>query len=292
MGTRWARHRASGVASAGVGTRSDIPGTAGGRPYHRAPVRFVTFDDGGRRRLGALLDGRVVDLPGLLGHPAFPTAMEHLVRRNGGTVLTAARAALARPDADAFAVDRARLLVPIVPASLRSPDATAGQRALLGPDTVVPWPGEAAALDLRPKLVAVLRRPLAGARIESVAEAVFGYTLLIDWRGVRDDGTLLPEDRVPVTLGPAITTPEDWEPMGALLRILVDGARWVEGPLDGAVDRLVRDVATASRLAPLEAGDAFASLPLATGDRRVPEGSIVELSLEGLGDLRVEVGRR
>jgi 2-keto-4-pentenoate hydratase/2-oxohepta-3-ene-1,7-dioic acid hydratase in catechol pathway len=109
---------------------------------------------------------------------------------------------------------------------------------------------------------------------------------------VRDDGTLLPEDRVPVTLGPAITTPEDWEPMGALLRILVDGARWVEGPLDGAVDRLVRDVATASRLAPLEAGDAFASLPLATGDRRVPEGSIVELSLEGLGDLRVEVGRR
>lgn len=262
-----------------------------GRPYHRAPVRFVTFDDGGRRRLGALLDGRVVDLPGLLGHPAFPTAMEHLVRRNGGTVLTAARAALARPDAEAFAVDRPRLLVPIVPASLRSPDATAGQRALLGPDTVLPWPRGAVALELRPKLVAVLRRPLASAPVETVAEAVFGYTLLIDWRGVRDDGALLPEDSVPVTIGPSITTPEDWESAGALLRILVDGARWVEGPLDGAVDGLVRDVATASRRTPLEAGDAFASLPLMTGDCRIPAGSTVELSLEGLGDLRVAVGR-
>lgn len=256
-----------------------------------APVRLVTFDLGGRRRLGALVDGHVVDLPGLLGHPAFPTAMENLVRRNGGTVLTAAQAALERPDAGEFAVEKPHLLVPIVPASLRSPDANAGQRALLGPETSVPWPTGACELELRPKLVAVLRRSLLGARIEAVAEAVFGYTLMIDWRAVTTEGSLLPEETVPVTLGPSITTPDSFEPVGAQLRITIDDQRWVEGPLNGAVDRLARDVATASRLSPLEAGDAFASMPLTTGECRVAPGSIVELSLEGLGTLRVEVGR-
>ena len=59
-------------------------------------MRFVTYEQGGRRRLGTILDDRVVDLPGLVGHPAFPTSLESLVQRNGGTLMPAARAALER----------------------------------------------------------------------------------------------------------------------------------------------------------------------------------------------------
>ena len=64
----------------------------------RLPVRLVTYDRGGHRRLGAILEGEVVDLPDAVGHPAFPTTLEALVSSSRGTVLDAARAALARDD--------------------------------------------------------------------------------------------------------------------------------------------------------------------------------------------------
>ena len=81
-----------------------------------------------------------MDLPGLLGHPAFPDTMEGLVRSNGGTVLDAARAALERDEADAFVVERPRLLAALLPAALRSADAVEGSRPAFGPDEEIPWP--------------------------------------------------------------------------------------------------------------------------------------------------------
>src|SRR5207237_7233956 len=61
----------------------------------------------------------VVDLPDAIGHPAFPTTMETLLQRNGGTVLDAASEALDKPDVLDFLVPRAKLLVPVLPSSLR-----------------------------------------------------------------------------------------------------------------------------------------------------------------------------
>ena len=82
-----------------------------------------------------------MDLPTLVGHPAFPETMERLIRSNGGTVLDAARAALERDEVDAFVVDRPRLLAALLPASLRSADAAEGPRAFAeGRDPV--WRGE------------------------------------------------------------------------------------------------------------------------------------------------------
>ena len=46
-------------------------------------MRLVTYDRGGARRLGAWVDGTVVDLPDAVGHPSFPTTMEALVEHNG-----------------------------------------------------------------------------------------------------------------------------------------------------------------------------------------------------------------
>ena len=146
--------------------------------YHRSPLRLVTYDRRGRRRLGAFLGGEVVDLPDLVGHPAFPTTLEALVSSSGGTVLDAARAALERDEAERFVVPNARVLAPLYPASLRSTDAFEGGRRVLGPDDEIPWPEDAAWLDYEPKIVAVLgHRELDP---DDPGPAVLGYTLLSD----------------------------------------------------------------------------------------------------------------
>ena len=83
-------------------------------------MRLVTYDRHGVRRLGAWVDGTVVDLPDAVGHPAFPATMEALVSNNGGTLLDAARHALGQPEAlQECAVRRPRLLTPLIPSSLR-----------------------------------------------------------------------------------------------------------------------------------------------------------------------------
>ena len=66
--------------------------------------------------------------------------MERLVRSNGGTVLDAARAALERDEADAFVVDRPRLLAALLPASLRSADAAEGRGCRVRTRETIPWP--------------------------------------------------------------------------------------------------------------------------------------------------------
>src|SRR5918992_5927145 len=106
-------------------------------------MRLVTYDRRGHRRLGAILDGRVVDLPDAVGHPAFPTTLEAFVQRSRGTVLDAARAALERDDAHEHVVDRARVLPPLFPRSLLlpvEPDAApegGGERRIRGPEQEV-----------------------------------------------------------------------------------------------------------------------------------------------------------
>ena len=252
-------------------------------------MRFVTFEQGGRRRLGTILDDRIVDLPGLVGHPAFPTSLESLVQRNGGTLMPAARAALERGDVDGFVVAEPHLLPPVLPVTLRSPDATDAQRPLLGPDAVVPWPADAGWLELRPKLVVVLGRPLDRAVPDEVRAAIFGFALLADWRAVAADGDPTRADRAPLSIGPWVETA--FAPSTATLRVVVDGAPFLERELRGAGERLVEDVATASRLLPLSPGDAFASAPLAPGEHRLWPGARVEMAVDGLGVLVVRVGR-
>ena len=92
-------------------------------------MRLVTYDRGGARRLGAWVGEAVVDLPTVVGHPAFPTTMEALIALHGGTTLDAAREALSHPaNVKEFRVAGPRLLPPIVPISLLE------HRWILGPE--------------------------------------------------------------------------------------------------------------------------------------------------------------
>ena len=107
-------------------------------------MRLVTYDRGGQRRLGAILEGEVVDLPDAVGHPAYPTTLEGLVSSSRGTVMDAARTALDRDDVFDWRVKRPRVLTPLFPASLLSPGSLDVERRVIGPEQEVPWPDRAA----------------------------------------------------------------------------------------------------------------------------------------------------
>lgn len=236
-----------------------------------------------------------MDLPDAVGHPAFPSTMERLVRGNGGTVLDAARAALERDEADAFVVPHARLLAPILPASLRSTDAADGARRVFGPQDEIPWPPGAGWLEFHPKIAAVLRHPVRDPlTTDQTPSAVFGYTLIGDWLARSATGDPVPTpDGVPVSVGPCVVTTDELDPQTAFVTVRVDGEEWVKGNLNGTARSLLQEVARASRAEILAPGEAFASGPFEIPglEQRIWPGAEVELEAEGIGILRNRLGR-
>ncbi|MEX2275711.1 MAG: fumarylacetoacetate hydrolase family protein [Actinomycetota bacterium] len=256
----------------------------------------MTFDRRGHRRLGAIHGGGIVDLPDLVGHPAFPTTLEALVSRNGGTVLDAAREALTRDEAERFLVRDASLLPPLYPSSLRSDDAMDGVRTLVGSGAEVGWPAGAGWLEYRPKIAAVLGRPIRGLAAEQVPDAIFGYTLVSDW--LVHDATGTPDfgvAPVPVAVGPCVVTADEIDTESMFLIVRVDGEQRLKGNLHGTAQHLAGAIARASRVHDLQAGEAFAASPFAAGshdyDRQLWPGAIVELEADGIGTLTTRLSR-
>ena len=211
-------------------------------------------------------------------------------------MLDVLRAALERDEASACVVERPRLLAALLPASLRSADASEGSRRVLGPHDEVPWPDGAGWLEFHPKIAAVLRRsvpdPLAA---EDVPSAVFGYTLIGDWLALGASGDpVAVADGAPVTIGPCVVTADELDPQTAFVTVRVDGQEWVKGNLNGTARNLLRDVERASREEQLSPGEAFASspLPIPGFEHRLWPGAEVELEAEGIGILRNRVAAR
>jgi Fumarylacetoacetate (FAA) hydrolase family len=261
-------------------------------------MRLVTYDRGGHRRLGAILEGEVVDLPDAVGHPAFPVTLEDVVSNSRGTVLDAARAALERDDVWRTRVRRARLLTPLFPASLLSPSAMDLERRLVGPEDEVPWPAAAAWLDYEPMVAAVLGRELSHAGAEEARDSVFGYTLVNEWRAQSADGDPVGSaEGVPIAIGPCVVTADELDPQSMFVQVKVDGEELAKANLNGAAASLFRLISDVSSRAVLERGDAFALGPFEARDaadpaRRLWPGALVELAAEGIGTLRNRVAAR
>jgi 2-keto-4-pentenoate hydratase/2-oxohepta-3-ene-1,7-dioic acid hydratase in catechol pathway len=235
-----------------------------------------------------------VDLPDAVGHPAFPATMEALVASNGGTVLDAAEAALERDDALASAVADPRLLAPLLPRSFRSRDAPEAARRVVGPDDAIDWPPGAGWLEYKPKIAAVLRRPVDRVDRAGIRGAIFGFTLVSDWaaRDANGDPTPHPE-AVPLALGPCIVTPDEIDPQTAYIAVRVDGQQWIKGNLNGIASDLIEAVTRTSRVEHLEPGEAFASSPfdIPGFEQRLWPGATIELEAEGIGVLTNALAR-
>lgn len=257
-------------------------------------MKLVTFDRGGHRRLGAIFGGEVVDLPDAVGHPAFPPTLEALVSSSRGTILDAARAALERDDVMTRAVKRARILTPLFPRSLLSPDSSDLTRSLVGPGQEVPWPAGAAWLEYEPKVAAVLGKEVHRVEDDTVPEHVFGYTLVNDWSARDASGSpMATAAGLPIAIGPVIVTADELDPQSLYLDVRVDGESIAKGNLNGAARSLFGLIAAASRQGALERGDAFALGPFGPAvdpSRQLWPGAGVELQAEGIGSLRNKIG--
>jgi 2-keto-4-pentenoate hydratase/2-oxohepta-3-ene-1,7-dioic acid hydratase in catechol pathway len=245
----------------------------------------------------------VVDLPDAVGHPAFPTTLEAFVQSSRGTVMDAARAALAREDVTLHVVKQARVLPPLFPRSLLiptappSPDGIDLERRIAGPEQEIPWPEGAAWLDYEPKVAAVLGLEAADVALDDVAGYVFGYTLVSDWVAKDASGDPLgTSEGVPLAIGPCVVTTDECDPQAMFLQAKVEGREMAKGNLNGAARSLFDLIAFASRGTTLERADAFALGPFPARDddqaRRLWPGATVELAAEGIGTLRNRLGPR
>lgn len=259
-------------------------------------MRLVTYDRGGARRLGAWVGRAVVDLPDAVGHPAFPTTMETLVGRCGGTTLDAARDALAHPGyVRDCRVAKPRLLAPVIPISLLE------RRFILGPGDPVPWPSQAEHVDYHLEVACVIGKPARDLSSHQAAAVVFGYTLMNDWSAQAGPTSRIRRGRKPrierfaTSLGPCIVTPDEFDPTTGRLVARVDGEVWSVGSLSQALGSFPDLIAELSESQTLYPGDIVGSGTFPGGcaldlGLRLKVGSVVELEAEGIGVLRNFVG--
>jgi 2-keto-4-pentenoate hydratase/2-oxohepta-3-ene-1,7-dioic acid hydratase in catechol pathway len=229
----------------------------------------------------------VVDLPDAVGHPAFPTTLEGLVSASRGTVLDAARNALARDGAMEWRVKRPRILTPLFPTSLLSAGSLDADRRVIGPEQEVPWPSGAAWLEYEPKVAAVLGLETSREDPFNAGRHLFGYTLVNDWQARDASGApVTTAEGVPIAVGPCVVTADEVDPQVMYLQVRIDGDEVAKGNLNGTASNLARSIEAASRLGTLERGDALALNPFPALEWQLWPGAKVELGAESIGTLR------
>jgi 2-keto-4-pentenoate hydratase/2-oxohepta-3-ene-1,7-dioic acid hydratase in catechol pathway len=292
-------------------------------------VRLVTYERDGLRRLGGLSGAAVLDVPSAVGDPAFPATMEDLVLA-GRAALDTAREALGRVDAEErFAVPNPRLLVPILPGSLRdflgfedhvkAGAARRGEpvpepwydmpiyykgnhRSVYGPDEEIPWPPFTDELDFELEVACVLGGRGRDLDAGHAAQLIFGYTVMNDW-SARDIqrkemavrlGPAKSKDFA-TSLGPCIVTVDELEPRTLRLAARIDGEVWAEGSLADAHWTFPQMIAHVSQGEDVWPGDLYGSGTFGGGcgldlGRFLWPGAVVELEADGIGVLRNRVG--
>jgi 2-keto-4-pentenoate hydratase/2-oxohepta-3-ene-1,7-dioic acid hydratase in catechol pathway len=293
-------------------------------------MRLVTYSLQGARRLGAWLPEGVVDLPEAVGHPAFPSTMEALLQRNGGTVLDAVHEALEKPDVLEYLVPRARLLVPLLPSSLRDFLAfedhvregarrrktqvpkvwyempiyyKGNHRSVIGPGAPVEWPAFTKKLDYECEVAAIVGKPGRDLSVRQAERTIFGYTLMNDW-SARDiqaremTGWLGPAKGkdFATSLGPCIVTADELDLSQVQLEARVDGEVWSKGSLTGMRWSFPEMIAHVSEGEDVWPGDVYGSGTFGGGcgldqGRFLEPGQVVELEATGIGVLRNRVGK-
>jgi 2-keto-4-pentenoate hydratase/2-oxohepta-3-ene-1,7-dioic acid hydratase in catechol pathway len=290
-------------------------------------MRLVTYDRSGTRRLGAMIGEAIVDLPEAVGYAGFPETMEQLVEA-GDDALGAARAAL-EPDAARYEVPSARLLVPILPSSLRDflafedhvkagsarrgepvPEAwyempiyyKGNHRSVYGPDEEVPYPSFTNELDYELEVACILGGRGRDLTEDDAAGLIFGYTLMNDW-SARDIqrkemavrlGPAKGKDFA-TSLGPCIVTADELDLSSVTLRARVDGKVWSEGSLGDMHWTFPQMIAHVSRDEDVWPGDLYGSGTFGGGcgldlGKFLEPGQTVGLEADGIGVLRNTVG--
>jgi 2-keto-4-pentenoate hydratase/2-oxohepta-3-ene-1,7-dioic acid hydratase in catechol pathway len=174
---------------------------------------------------------------------------------------------------------------------------------VIGPGDEIPWPAWTDKLDHELELAAIVGRQV---RDVSSADCIFGYTI---WNDVsaRDVQTReLPVGMGPSkakdwdgsnVLGPCIVTADEFDPSDARMRVRVNGEVWGEDTSAHMHHTFADMIAYASRSQTPYPGEVLGLGTAAGGSglelgRRLREGDVVELEVEGIGVLRNTIGRK
>jgi 2-keto-4-pentenoate hydratase/2-oxohepta-3-ene-1,7-dioic acid hydratase in catechol pathway len=175
---------------------------------------------------------------------------------------------------------------------------------VLGPDATVAWPHYTAKLDFELEVGAIIGRRVWKATVEEAERAIAGYTVFNDW-SARDIqfremevslGPGLGKDFAS-SIGPCITTPDEFDIATARMAARVNGETWAEGGLGTMLYTFPQVIAHLSQEQPLLPGDLLGSGTVGRGcglelDRWIEPGDVVELEVQGIGVLRNAVGAR
>jgi 2-keto-4-pentenoate hydratase/2-oxohepta-3-ene-1,7-dioic acid hydratase in catechol pathway len=276
-------------------------------------MKYVTYESGGRRRVG-VLDGDTVLDAGFDGDMVAFIAAGAPVGRTTPVPDAMLRAPL-RPHTmrDFLAFEGhlrnayrnlGREIPPEwyeVPAYYKGlPDT------VIGPEETIPWPRYSTRLDHELELAAIIGRPGADIPRERAVEHVLGYTLWNDLSARDTQRRELPIGMGPAkakdwdgsnVLGPCIVTVDELDVSDLVLTVRVNGEVWGSDTTAHMHHTFADMIAYASQDLRLHPGDVIGSGTATTGsglelDRWLQPGDVIELHAPGIGTLRNTVGSR
>jgi 2-keto-4-pentenoate hydratase/2-oxohepta-3-ene-1,7-dioic acid hydratase in catechol pathway len=177
---------------------------------------------------------------------------------------------------------------------------------VVGPDAEVSWPAYSDELDHELELAAIIGRTVKDVAPRDAADCIFGYTIWNDFSARDTQRREVPVGMGPGkakdwdgsnVLGPCIVTADAFDAGDAVMRVRVNGELWGEDTSAHMHHTFADMVAYASRSQTLRPGEVIGSGTAAGGSglelgRRLSEGDVVELEVEGIGVLRNHIGRK
>jgi 2-keto-4-pentenoate hydratase/2-oxohepta-3-ene-1,7-dioic acid hydratase in catechol pathway len=287
--------------------------------YHRL-MRLANFELDGQRRLGVLVEERIVDL----SRSGLPNDTVDLIGQwDRGKVEHVVAEATSIP------LSEVRLLAPLVPkknimavgrnyrdharefsdsgfdASEKQmiPDDpvifTKAPTSVIGPDDPIVLANDpTGTTDYEGEMAVVIGRTARNVAADDALDHVFGWTIVNDvtaralqkrhvqWFIGKSPDTFCP-------MGPSITTIDELPDIGASwLRTTVNGEPRQEAPISALIFDVPTLIATLSEVMTLEPGDVIATgtgLGVGIGfdpPRYLAPGDVVEVSIDGVGTLR------
>jgi len=290
-------------------------------------MKLVTYAADGAQRVGAVVDGRVVDVvydAGAIGHPM----LEFLSA--GAQAMDAARAHLAevqrhwQPEAHS-ALECITLLAPIprpgkivaIGRNYADHAAETGVKpfenpriiaklpsSVTGPDSVVHRPEGIAKLDYEIELGVVIGRRSKLMSHSQALDAVAGYTILNDVSAREFQFDVSPAQTTFAKsmdgfcpMGPWIVTADEIpDPQSLALQLRVNGELLQDGNTHDMIFDVARLIEYISRFMTLEPGDVIATgTPAGVGAFRTPPrwlqpGDHLRLEIAGIGVLEHSIG--
>jgi 2-keto-4-pentenoate hydratase/2-oxohepta-3-ene-1,7-dioic acid hydratase in catechol pathway len=179
--------------------------------------------------------------------------------------------------------------------------------AVLGPDEELPWPAKGD-LEMTMEVACVIRGTGSELSLSQAEQAIFGYTLLVDWHvsngversggrraGRNTRGRRHPrEGFVALSFGPCVVTADEFDVDRAAVNVRIDRRTLSRGSVVGVKSAFARVVRAASREQELRPGDLLGSgsEPGGRAQWDVHPGAVVEVEAERIGVLRTRVGKR